>query len=242
MWEEPFGLVIAEALATGTPVAAFDIGGVSEVLAGMPGTAAVMAGDVTALAHAARDLALEGQREPLTRVWTRRAAVREHALSRDRHGRVSRLIGVAKDITGEIAAQASLRDSERRYRLLAESISDVILSSNSDLQLNYVSPSAAAFFGYSPDWLLEHGLLGTVTGIIASFQALEASGAANDAAGPAWKTVVDAGAPGDVQHRRRIGAARHNLVDGSVEHCTTEGFPAPAEATHLRHDRHTIAS
>ena len=89
--------------------------------------------------------------------------IREHALSRDRHGRVSRLIGVAKDITGEIAAQASLRDSERRYRLLAESISDVILSSNSDLQLNYVSPSAAAFFGYSPDWLLEHGLLGTVT-------------------------------------------------------------------------------
>src|SRR5690606_39087806 len=27
---------------------------------------------------------------------------REHAISRDRHGRVSRLIGVAKDITGEI--------------------------------------------------------------------------------------------------------------------------------------------
>ncbi len=82
MWEEPFGLVIAEALITGTPVAAFDIGGVSEVLAGMPGTAAVMPGDVTALAHAARELALEGEREPLTRVWTRRAAVREHALSR----------------------------------------------------------------------------------------------------------------------------------------------------------------
>jgi glycosyltransferase involved in cell wall biosynthesis len=82
MWEEPFGLVIAEALVTGTPVAAFDIGGVSEVLAGMPGTAAVTAGDVTALAHAARDLALRGEREPLTRTWTRRAAVREHALSR----------------------------------------------------------------------------------------------------------------------------------------------------------------
>ena len=82
MWEEPFGLVIAEALVTGTPVAAFDIGGVSEVLAGMPGTAAVMPGDVTALAHAARELAREGEREPLTRVWIRRAAVREHALAR----------------------------------------------------------------------------------------------------------------------------------------------------------------
>ncbi|MET0589899.1 MAG: glycosyltransferase, partial [Naasia sp.] len=31
VWEEPFGLVIAEALMTGTPVAAFDTGGVAEV-------------------------------------------------------------------------------------------------------------------------------------------------------------------------------------------------------------------
>lgn len=82
MWEEPFGLVIAEALATGTPVAAFDIGGVSEVLAGMPGTAAVMPGDVTALAHAASALAEQGRTDPLLRGRTRRAAVREHALTR----------------------------------------------------------------------------------------------------------------------------------------------------------------
>ncbi|MBB1517955.1 sensor domain-containing protein [Aquipseudomonas guryensis] len=89
--------------------------------------------------------------------------IREHALSRDAHGRVSRLIGVAKDITHEINAQLSLRDSERRYRLLAESISDVIISSNSKLQLSYVSPSAQNFFGYSPEWILQNGLLSTVT-------------------------------------------------------------------------------
>ncbi len=89
--------------------------------------------------------------------------VREHALNRDRHGRVSRLIGVAKDITGEIAAQASLRDSERRYRMLAEGISDLILSSNSELQLNYVSPSAQTFFGYSPEWFLENGVFSAVS-------------------------------------------------------------------------------
>ena len=89
--------------------------------------------------------------------------IREHALSRDSLGRVSRLIGVAKDITGEIAAQASLSESERRYRLLAESISDVILSSDSTLQITYISPSAEAFFGRSPEWLLEHGPLKMVT-------------------------------------------------------------------------------
>ncbi|WP_187808633.1 EAL domain-containing protein [Aquipseudomonas alcaligenes] len=89
--------------------------------------------------------------------------IREHALSRDALGRVSRLIGVAKDITPEITSKASLSESERRYRLLAESISDVIVSTNSSLQLNYVSPSAQAFFGYSPEWVLQNGLLSTVT-------------------------------------------------------------------------------
>lgn len=91
MWEEPFGLVIAEALATGTPVAAFDIGGVSEVLAGMPGSATVMPGDVVALGKAAAELAAQGAREPLTRVWTRRAAVRQHSLT-ERYREVERVL------------------------------------------------------------------------------------------------------------------------------------------------------
>lgn len=91
MWEEPFGLVIAEALATGTPVAAFDIGGVSEVLAGMPGSATVMPGDVVALGEAAAELAAQGAREPLTRVWTRRAAVRQHSLT-ERYREVERVL------------------------------------------------------------------------------------------------------------------------------------------------------
>lgn len=85
--------------------------------------------------------------------------LREHALNRDRNGRVSRLIGVAKDITGDIAAQARLSDSERRYRMLAEGISDVIVSSNSELQINYISPSIHSVLGYAPEQLLPNGLL-----------------------------------------------------------------------------------
>lgn len=94
MWEEPFGLVIAEALATGTPVAAFAIGGVSEVLAGMPAAALVPPGDVVGLAHAATELAQQAAREPLTRVWARRAAVREHSLAR-RYRELERVLGHA---------------------------------------------------------------------------------------------------------------------------------------------------
>lgn len=51
-WEEPFGLVAAEAMASGTPVAAFDRGGVRGVVCGATGCLAP-AGDVRALAVAA---------------------------------------------------------------------------------------------------------------------------------------------------------------------------------------------
>ena len=83
--------------------------------------------------------------------------IREQALSRDHNGRVSRLIGIAKDITEQIAAREALRANEQRYRLLAESTSDVIVTTDRDLRLNYVSPSAEKLFGYDGDWLLAHG-------------------------------------------------------------------------------------
>ena len=51
-WDEPYGLVVAESLACGTPVAAFDRGGVGEILAPDCGVL-VGADDVPALAAAA---------------------------------------------------------------------------------------------------------------------------------------------------------------------------------------------
>ncbi|MET1078593.1 MAG: EAL domain-containing protein [Pseudomonas sp.] len=83
-------------------------------------------------------------------------SIREQALARDADGRVSRLIGVAKDITEQVNSSESLRGSEQRYRLLAESISDVIFSSDNNLQLNYVSPSVQPVLGYSPEWIITH--------------------------------------------------------------------------------------
>ena len=57
-WDEPYGLVVAEALSSGTPVVAFDRGGIPEIV---DATCArlVTAGDVAALSNAigeARDL------------------------------------------------------------------------------------------------------------------------------------------------------------------------------------------
>ncbi|MES2819468.1 MAG: EAL domain-containing protein [Pseudomonadota bacterium] len=87
-------------------------------------------------------------------------SVREQALARDASGRVSRLIGMVKDITEQIHSSESLRESEQRYRLLAESISDVIFSSDSQLNFNYVSPSVQAVLGYEAEWILGNGLDG----------------------------------------------------------------------------------
>jgi glycosyltransferase involved in cell wall biosynthesis len=56
MWDEPYCLVIAEALSCGTPVVAFDRGGISEVL-GTPGGQLVAAGDVAAMAAAVAEVA-----------------------------------------------------------------------------------------------------------------------------------------------------------------------------------------
>ncbi|RUQ98273.1 glycosyltransferase [Labedella endophytica] len=50
VWDEPFGLVVAEALATGTPVAVFSRGGVPEVAGSNPAVRLVPGGDVDALA------------------------------------------------------------------------------------------------------------------------------------------------------------------------------------------------
>jgi len=92
----------------------------------------------------------------------RRFDIREQALARNKDNNVTRIIGVAKDITEQLEASESLRDSEQRYRMLAESISDVIFSTDSALKPNYVSPSVQTVLGYSSDWVFENGWQSTI--------------------------------------------------------------------------------
>ncbi|MGY2293200.1 sensor domain-containing protein [Pseudomonas sp. SDO528_S397] len=92
----------------------------------------------------------------------RRFEIREQALARDKSDQVTRIIGVAKDVTDQIEASESLRDSEQRYRMLAESISDVIFSTDSTLAPNYVSPSVNAVLGYDVDWIFANGWQSTI--------------------------------------------------------------------------------
>lgn len=74
------------------------------------------------------------------------------------HGHVDRYIGTARDVTEDFEQQELILESERRYRLLAENISDVIWATDLNLNFNFVSSSVEAILGYKPDELLREGV------------------------------------------------------------------------------------
>ncbi|MFZ5449910.1 MAG: PocR ligand-binding domain-containing protein [Thermodesulfobacteriota bacterium] len=71
------------------------------------------------------------------------------------------------DLTAEIdeliRVEAALRDSEARYRLLADNARDVIWRMDENQQLSYVSPSVQLLTGFSPEDTMDRGLAGMLT-------------------------------------------------------------------------------
>jgi diguanylate cyclase (GGDEF)-like protein/PAS domain S-box-containing protein len=66
----------------------------------------------------------------------------------DEQGRRQRLVIVSRNVTERIEAQQAQRESERKYRLIAENMSDLIGVIEVDGTLKYVCPSLEHVLGY----------------------------------------------------------------------------------------------
>ncbi len=76
------------------------------------------------------------------------------AVVRDAGGTPQALVVVVRDTTEREQTEAQLRASENKYRLLAENVTDVIWTLDTDLCHTYLSPSARRLLGRDPDELM----------------------------------------------------------------------------------------
>ena len=71
----------------------------------------------------------------------------------DESGRILGVLGLSHDISDRKQAEAALRESETKYRLLVENSHDIIYTINANGILTFVSPSWTTLLGHDPAYV-----------------------------------------------------------------------------------------
>jgi diguanylate cyclase (GGDEF)-like protein/PAS domain S-box-containing protein len=79
--------------------------------------------------------------------WTNRGVT-------NAEGRVVAIHSVGRDVEARVVAEQRLKESEARYRLLAEQSRDMVIELDLDFVRRYVSPACRELFGYEPEDLI----------------------------------------------------------------------------------------
>ena len=80
--------------------------------------------------------------------------IMHNTLIRDETNKPIGIMGTIRDITDFKQKEAALQESEKRYRLLAENVSDIIWTTDMDLKMTYISPSNEKASGYTVEEVL----------------------------------------------------------------------------------------
>jgi diguanylate cyclase (GGDEF)-like protein/PAS domain S-box-containing protein len=69
-------------------------------------------------------------------------------------GRNDMRLAIVRDIDARVGAEQRLKDSEARYRLLADNSTDMVFQLDHDLVRRYVSPACRELLGYQPEEMI----------------------------------------------------------------------------------------